>query len=174
MVQAVSYNTEFDFAPAFAGMPADAQITDKISVPCGATAVPFGAVVLSDAATGRSVAPSTANAVPQGIAIHDHNMAGRFLPNVAGAADGYVQYDAIAVMRRGRIWARASGACTKDAVAKYDPATGLWADAGTATFPGARFLTANISIVPVIAGEAAHSIVMVELGDPTVDSIGAS
>lgn len=169
MVQAVSYDTAFDMVPAFAGMIADSMFTDKVSIPCGTTPVLFGAGVFADP-NGRSVAPAalSATVIWQGVAIHDHNLSGRWLPGVTGANDGYVQYDSIAVMKRGRIWARASGACTKDAVAKFDVATGLFADAGTGTVPNARFLTANISIIGVLGTDTPHSIVMVELGDPTV------
>lgn len=172
MVQPVSYDSSFDPIPAYPGLLMDAGFTDKITIPAG-TSHQFGTVVATTAATGRSVMPVGANVV-QGVALHDHSIAGRYLPDVANSNDRYVQYDAISVLRSGRIWARASGACTKDAVAKYDPATGLFADAGSATLPGARFLTANLSVVGVFTGDTPNIVVAVELGDPTIDNIGAS
>ena len=172
MVQPVSYDSNFDFAPAFPGMLADSGFTDKVTIPAGTTHQ-FGTVVAAVNSTGRSVMPVGSNIV-QGVALHDHNLAGRFLPDVANASDRYVQYDAISVIRRGRVWARASGACTKDAVAKYDPATGIFADAGSATLKNAKFLTGNLTIVGITAGDPTSIIVMVELHDPGIDDVGAS
>jgi len=162
MAQPVTFDANFDMYPAMPGMIADSMFTDKVTVPCGATAQPFGTLVASVPATGASVLPIGTNPI-EGIAIHEHLVGGRRV-----AQNGYVQYDAISVMRRGRIWALASGACTKDAVAKYDPATGMFADAGTATAPNAKFLSANLSIPGLLSGEAAVSVVLVELGSPAV------
>lgn len=159
-MQPVTWDANFDYPPAFAGMIADDMVTDKVTVPCGATAQPIGTLVASLVATGVSVLPIGANPI-EGIAIHDHRFAGRVT-----AQDGYVQGDAISVMRRGRIWARASGACTKDAVAKYDPATGIFADAGTATLVNAKFLSAHLTIPGVETGS--QIIVLVELHSPAV------
>lgn len=156
----ITWDANYDFPPAFAGMIADDMVTDKVTVPCGASPVPHGAVVASLATTGVSVLPIGTNPI-EGIAIHDHRFAGRVT-----SQDGYVQGDAIAVMRRGRIWAKATGACTKDAVAKYDPATGLFADAGTATLTNAKFLSANLTIPGVDTGS--QIIVLVELHSPAV------
>lgn len=161
MVQPVTYDATLDMVPAFPGMLADDGFTDKITIPCGATTHAFGTVVATVAATGRSVMPIGTN-VLQGIAIHDHTLSGRH-----PFQDTYVQYDAVSVLARGRIWARASGTCTKDAVAKYDPATGLFADAGSATYPQARFLTGNVTVIGVLASDASSQMVMVELHNPT-------
>jgi hypothetical protein len=161
-MQPITYNATFDMQPAIPGLLADSGFTDKVTVPCGATAQPFGSVVASVAATGISVLPTGTN-VLEGIAIYDATLAGRH-----DAQDGYKQYDGISVLSRGRIWARASGTCTKDAVAKFNPATGVFADAGTVTYPNARFLSANITSVGLLPGEAAEQMVLVELGDPTL------
>jgi hypothetical protein len=158
----VAPDATFELPPAVPGMIADAMFTDKAVVPCGAAATPFGALVASVAATGISVLPIGANPI-EGIAIMDQGIGGR--RTVTGA---YAQYDAMSVMRRGRIWARAGGACTKDAVAKYDPATGLFADAGTGTLAQAKFLSANISIPGVVSTDSAESVVLVELHSPFV------
>lgn len=161
-MQPVTYNATFDMQPAIAGLLADSGFTDKITVPCGATAQPFGTVVAAVATTGISVLPVATN-VLQGIAIYDATLAGRH-----DVQDGYKQFDAISTLRRGRIWARASGTCTKDAVAKFNPATGIFADAGASTYPNARFLSGNITSVALLPGEATEQMVLVELGEPTL------
>lgn len=162
----ITWDSTFDPPPAMPGMIADLAFTDKIVVPCGASPTPFGSVVAYVTATGISALPIGTNPVA-GIAIMDHQVAGR--RTATGAQQtGYVQYDAMSVMRRGRIWARASGACTKDAVAKYDPATGLFADAGTGTLANAKFMSANLSIPGLLSGDAAEIIVLVELHSPVI------
>ena len=164
MAQPVTYDATFEPPPAMPGMIADAMFTDKVVVPCGAAAQPFGTVVASVAATGVSVLPIGANPI-EGVAIASHVHGGR----AGGTPGSYVQYDAMSVMRSGRIWGRASGACTKDAVATYDAATGMFTGAGSpATLPNAKFLTANISIPGILSTDAAESVVLVELHSPAV------
>jgi hypothetical protein len=158
----VTYDPVFDNQPGIPGALYDSGFTDKNGPPCGVSPQPFGTVVAAVAATGISVLPIGAN-ILQGVAVYDAVLAGRH-----DAQNGYKQGDAISVLRRGRIWGRASGACTKDAVAKYDPATGIWADAGSATYPNARFLSGMITGVGLVPGEAAELFVLVELGDPTI------
>jgi len=162
----VTWDSTFDPPPAIPGMIADAMFTDKVVVPCGATAQPFGSAVAYVEATGVSVLPAGTNPIA-GIAIMDHQVAGRRTASGVPQTQ-YQQYDAMSVMRRGRIWARASGACTKGAVAKFDPATGLFADAGTATMAQAKFLSANISIPGMLTTDTAESVVLVELHSPVV------
>lgn len=162
MAQPISYDPLFDLAPGFPGMIADSMFTDKITVANGTAPTPFGTVVATVAATGRSVLPISTNPIA-GVAIHDHNLSGGRI-----SQDTYVQYDAISVMARGRIWARASGTCTKEAVAKFDPATGIFADAGTATLANAKFLSSNITVIGITPGDASSQMVLVELHNPTV------
>ncbi len=164
MATPVTFDPNVDYAPAFAGMIADAMFTDKVTVPCGAAPQPFGTVVASVTATGISALPIGANVI-EGVAIHEQQIGSKR----GAAGDTYTQFDAMSVMKRGRIWARASGACTKDAVAKYDAATGVFADSGAATLPNARFLSANLTIPAVQAGvDAPHQVVLVELHAPNV------
>lgn len=160
----VTFDATFDYAPAFAGMIADAMFTDKIAVPCGAAAQPFGTVVGYVEATGISELPVVPPRIA-GIAIHSQQLGSR-----RTASNGYAQYEAMSVMRVGRIWALASGTCTKGAVAKYTLATGIFADAGAATLARAKFLSGNLT-VPAISGEATHQIVLVELSTPYIDAI---
>lgn len=162
-MQPIAWNPDWQHPPAFAGMLADSMVTDKVTVPCGAAPQPFGTVVASVPASGVSALPIGANSV-EGIAIHEHGTGSRMNAAQQGA---YVQYDAMSVLRRGRIWAKASGACTKDAVAKYDPATGQLADAGTGTLANAKFLTTALT-VPDILGGGSQMIVQVELHSPAV------
>lgn len=171
MVQAVSYDTGFDFVPAFPGMKADAMFTDTVSIPCGSASIGFGCGVFADPVTGRSNTPATGNFI--GAAIHDHNLSGRYLPNVTGANDGYVQYDSIAALRRGRIWARTSGSVTKESAVVTVETTGLTftttaAGASNIAVPHARFLSANLSIIGILAGDSATNTALLELGEPTV------
>lgn len=162
MAVPITFDATTEYAPAFAGMIADAMFTDKVTVPAGTTH-PFGTVIASVTATGVSALPVGTNVI-EGVAIHEQQLGSR-----RGGIDGYVQYDAISVMRRGRVWGRASGACTKDAVAKYDPATGIFADAGTGTLPNARFLSANLTIPAVQAGtDTSHQVVLLEIHAPNV------
>ncbi|EHL99374.1 hypothetical protein HMPREF9946_03136 [Acetobacteraceae bacterium AT-5844] len=149
-------------APGLPGLLYDSGFTDKVTVPCGATAQPFGTLVAYVSATGISVLPIGTNPIV-GVALKDD----------AIASDGYVQYDAMTVVRRGRVWALASGTCTKDAVAKYAPATGVFADAGTATLANAKFLSGNITVPAFGPGGTSVQIVLVELHDPSVDATGA-
>lgn len=162
MAQPITYDPLFDMAPGFPGMIADSMFTDKITVANGASPTPFGTVVATVAATGRSVLPISTNPIA-GVAIHDHNISGRVV-----SQDTYVQYDAISVMARGRIWGRANGTCTKEAVAKYDPATGIFSDAGSATLANAKFLSGNLTIIGITVGDASSQMVLVELHNPTV------
>jgi hypothetical protein len=164
----VTFDATFDYAPAFAGMISDAMFTDKIIVPCGATAQPFGTVVGYVEATGVSELPVVATRIA-GIAIHEHQTGSR-----RTASTGYVQYEAMSVMRRGRIWALANGACTKGAVAKFTLASGIFSDAGAATMPTAKFLSAALTVPAIWPGEPTHQIVLVEMHSPQVDNIGAS
>lgn len=153
-------------APAFAGMLADIQFTSKETNPCGATAIPFGVAATPNASTGV-LAPGGTGA-GAGVAIHDHTVAGVY------QANEYRQYDAVSLLRRGRIWCKASGTCTKGAVAKFNATTGVFGDAEANTMVNARFRTAQVSMSTGLPGDAAATLVLVELHDPAIDNIGAS
>jgi hypothetical protein len=170
MVTAVTYDSGFDLVPGFPGLLYDAGVTDKISVPCGSAAVPFGCAVFADPATGHSATPVTGTFI--GAAIHDHNLSGRY-SSVAGANDTYIQYDAISVLRRGRIWARITGTVVKESVVVTALTTDLSftttaADATHIVVPNARFLSANLSIIGILAGDTANNIAILELHEPTI------
>ncbi len=143
------------------GSTYDSGLGDAVAVPCGATAQPFGTVVGYVEATGISVLPIGANPIA-GIALREHQTGSR------RAHSAWVQYEPIPAKRRGRVWAAASGACTKGAVARFDPATGMFATAGSATYPNAKFLTADRLAEPVVVGDAGERVVLVELHSPAV------
>lgn len=156
-------------APAIPGMLADNMFTDKGTVPCGSSAVQFGTVVATSPTTGISVLPiPTAGTPPaasglQGIAIHDHAYAGSFTQQ-----NGYIQFDAISVLARGRIWALASGTCTRDGPARFDPANGTFSDTGTITYPNAKFITGAINLGSLLSSIPNALIVQVELHAPAL------
>lgn len=152
-------------APAFAGMLADLQFTSKETHPCGTNAVPMG-VVATPAADGKVQAGGTGAGA--GAAIHDHTIAG-----VYGAAE-YRRYDAVSLLRRGRIWLKAAGTCTKGGVVKFSATTGEVSDGGANTLKNARFRTAAVSMANNLPGESAASLVLVEFHDPAIDDVGAS
>ena len=153
--------------PAFAGMLADIQFTSKETHPCGTNPVPFG-VVVTPASDGKVQAGGTG--VGGGVAIHDHTVNGIY------RSEQYRRYDAVSVIRRGRIWCRvtAAGTCTKGAVVKFNATTGEVSDAGANTLKNARFRTAQITANSNLPGEANQLLVLVELHDPAVDDVGAS
>ena len=152
-----------EFEPALPpGSNYDTGFGDTVTVPCGATPQPFGTVVAYVEATGTSVLPTGANPIA-GVAIHEHQAGSR-----RTSRGSYVQFEAIPAKRRGRVWAAASGACTKGAAARFDPATGMFATAGSATYPNAKFLTADRLADPVVVGDAGERVVLVELHSPAV------
>lgn len=150
-------------APAFAGMLADIQFTSKETFPCGANPVPFGVMTTPNASTGITQVGGTG--VGGGVGIHDHIIAAIY------QANEYRQFDAISMIRRGRIWCKASGACTKGAVAKFNATTGVFGDAEANTAVNARFRTANVTMPTGLPGDTSAVLVLVEFHDPAVDAV---
>ena len=144
-------------APAFAGMKADTMVGNTSTYPAK-NDIEFGTVFGLDA-NGYAVLPVGSKA--GGIALHSHT---------AASVDGkWVVGTAVPGFDKGRVWAKAGGACTPGAVAKYDPATGVFSDAGTATLANAEFRSALVSVPGVRAGiDPTESIVLVELHSPRV------
>ena len=151
-----------EFEPALPpGSTYDSGFGDTVAVPCGAAPQPFGTVVAYTESTGVSVLPVGANPIAS-VALREHQTGSR------RAHGNWVQFEATPAKRRGRVWAAASGACTKGAVARFDPATGMFATAGSATYPNAKFLTADRLADPVVVGDAGERVVLVELHSPAV------
>src|SRR3712207_1416106 len=98
----------YEFEPALPpGSNFDTGFGDTVAVPCGATPQPFGTVVAYVEATGVSVLPVGANPIA-GVAIHEQQRGSR-----RAQRGNYVEFEAISAKRCGRVWAAASGACTK-------------------------------------------------------------
>lgn len=150
----------YEMQPAFVGMKADSMFDNVDTFPCGEDDIAFGVVFGHDPTTGKAVLP--VGTLVGGIALHDQV--------IASVHGKYVENTAISGLTRGRVWARAGGACTKGAAAKYDPATGVFSDAGTATYPNARFKGSVVSSGGILPGDPSQSMVLVELHDPSVDA----
>jgi hypothetical protein len=104
------------------GMKAD-SMDDNVDTFAAAAPIPVGVVVSRVAPADMKVQAGGAAMV--GIALHDH---------IIGSRGGYLQYDAVSVLTRGRVWAKVSDATNVEdgTYVHYDPATGMVA-AGTGT-----------------------------------------
>jgi len=153
----------YDMVPAFAGMKADSMVGNTESL-AAAASISFGRVVGRNNA-GQAVLP--VGTTPAGVALHDHTKVGRMLGSPIGApTTGYIAGDAVSVYNKGRVWGEAGGVCTQDAPAKYDPATGIFSDAGTATLPRAIFRTIDYTWPGVLLSDPTQRVVLVELDYP--------
>lgn len=106
---------------AMIGMKAD-SMDDNVDTFAAAAPIPFGVVVSRVAPFDQKVQAGGAAFV--GIAIHDH---------VIGSRGGYLQYDAVSTLTRGRCWAKVKDATNVDdgVYVHYDPATGEVGTTGT-------------------------------------------
>jgi hypothetical protein len=106
---------------AIIGMKAD-SMDDNVDTFAAAAPIPVGVVVSRVAAFDMKVQAGGTAMV--GIALHDH---------IIGSRGGYIQYDAVSVLTRGRVWAKVKDATNvEDGVyVHYDPATGEVGTTGT-------------------------------------------
>lgn len=159
---------QYDMVPAFAGMKADTMY-DHVESFAAKQNIAFGVVVGDDGSVGAVIPVGSA---PAGIALHDPIYANRqfstFVDGVLTVTAAYVANDAVSVLRRGKAWGKAGGVCTMGAVAKYDPATGIFSDAGSATYPNATFRSKDYSWPGILPGDTTQRVVLVELHNPTV------
>lgn len=140
------YENQMD--PAFAGMKADSGFDRVESFPAGTAGLDFGVATGTDA--NGLLVPGTGTKI-RGVSVHSH---------AAGIVGGrYAPTECVSTMTRGLVWGKATGTVTKDAVAKYDPATGIFSDAGSATIPNSIFRSGATAV-------AGGSIVLVELHAP--------
>lgn len=163
------FDPTFDMSPAFPGMLADSGFTDKITLPAN-VAIPFGTAVTKTA--GKAVL----GAVPIGIAIADQALQGIYRGSgLIASFDSYQQYDAVSVLKTGRIWVLVAPTkvCTAEAVAKFDVA-GMATDDGAYTMAHGRFLTTHFSWTSPFPGIGTRRVALVQLADPGIDNIGAS
>lgn len=155
-----------DMVPAFPGMLADNGFTDKVGLPARVT-IAFG-IAVAKLADGGAGLP-TALIAPFGISIADHTMVGIYRP-AAPSVVGYAQYDAVSILRRGRIWMLANGACTADAPLTVNT-SGVASNAGTITMKNARFVTSDFTWNSNVPAIGTQRMVMVELHDPGIDAV---
>lgn len=116
-------------SPAFAGMKADAGL-GRVESYSAETVIPFGVAV----AVGADGVKLGENAI--GVALHSHAVVGE-----------YQKADSVSVMTKGLVWCQASkdGDITDRGTAKYDPATGIFSDAGTAELKNAIFRSGKVN-----------------------------
>ena len=115
---------------AMIGMKAD-SMNDNVDTFAAAAPIPFGVAVGRVAPFDMKVQAGGTAFV--GVAIHDH---------IIGSRGGYLQYDAVSVLTRGRCWVRLNDPLNvADGVyAHFDPATGeFYAAAGG---PGIKMINA--------------------------------
>jgi hypothetical protein len=106
---------------AMIGMKAD-SMDDNVDTFAAAAPIPVGVVVSRVAPFDLKVQAGGTAMV--GIALHDHTI---------GSRGGYIQYDAVSVLTRGRCWVRLSSATNVDdgVYVHYNPADGTCAATGT-------------------------------------------
>lgn len=143
----------YEMPKAFPGMIADMTRGHTETLPCGAVnGLQFGIVVGKVA--GKANLP--VGAAPAGITLHDqvedHNGRG-----------AYRQFSAVSLETRRPVWCRASGVCTEGAVAKYDPTTGIFSDAGSATLTGCTFGSKDSIEAGIMPNDPPFRIVLVKL-----------
>jgi hypothetical protein len=154
-------------APAFIGMKADSMEDNVESFACAAAGgIPFGVVVGRSVANAITIQPGNGVGaqIPVGVSLHDH---------IAGVNGGYLQYDAVSVLTRGRVWARIKSGTVgiADGVsAFFDATTGEFTVSGTGpiAYPHAVYRSAMITI-PVVGMSTYGSglAAIVELHYPT-------
>ncbi|MCQ9124353.1 structural cement protein Gp24 [Rodentibacter caecimuris] len=110
---------------AFAGMKGDSRY-DLVESFAAENEIPFGAVVTQGTTTNQVKLGGTS---PLGIALHSHAVIG-----------GYVQFDAVSVLRKGVAWCvvKDGEAVTAGGAVNFDPVSGKVANTGTA-LPNATF-----------------------------------
>lgn len=154
------YNAPYFFAQAIPGLIADSTDVKNVDTfACGATAIGFGLVCSRNGAASMTVVPG--GALPVGISVHDHLIASR---------GGYIQYDAVSVLSRGRIWAALlnTTGILDGAPVFFDAATGKVNTTGSGTaIPKAVFRSAPASIFDLLGG-AAVNVAIVEFNYPTI------
>lgn len=125
--------------PAIVGMKADSMFDNVDTFACDdEEGIDFGVVVSSE--TTGTIRVKTGGGVEhvRGMALHDH---------IIGSRGGYMKYDAVSTLTRGRLWARVSDPeGIEDGVqVSYDEETGEVAVAGT-KLPNATFRSKAVSL----------------------------
>lgn len=124
---------------ALPGMAADADFSADTRICETAAGIPFGVVVSQGAADKGALIGAAAASNFVGITISDKTIQND------GGADGYNQYDNMAVMYRGTIWVTAGGAVNDGDDVTFNSTTGVLSSiasgAGQLVINGARWMT---------------------------------
>lgn len=129
--------------PAFAGMKGDSMDDNVDTFACGATPFGFGLVVGRTAAAALTV--QAGGATPVGVSLHDH---------LIGSRNSYVQYDAVSVMNRGKVWCQVgtdTANIVDGAYVAFETATGkvVFTPTGNTVLPKAIFRSAPIAVYDI-------------------------
>ena len=161
---------------AFVGMKVDSMDDNVDSYPSGGN-IPFGRVCVFDAPGSRIVIVSPAAVLPgpiAGIALHDHVIgsigAVVGIPALSGWVPGYREYDAVSVLRKGRVWAQVHPALgiagiIPGARVSFEAITGLvtTGTAGTAAIQNARFRSAPYQVPAIWPSSVLGSALIAEV-----------
>jgi hypothetical protein len=120
--------------PGFAGMKADSGDDRVESFAVGIATLGFGLVVASAAAGSDVVGLPGAGSKVRGISLHSHAIPG----------PAYVLHDCVSVMTRGLVWAKVTGAATKDGPVSFQP-DGTVGDAAGTLLPNAVFRSGKVA-----------------------------
>ena len=130
--------------PAFAGMKGDSMDDNVDTFACGAgLLIGFGLVVGRTAPALLTV--QAGGPTPVGISLHDH---------IIGSRNSYVQYDAVSVMNRGKVWCQVADPTNiLDGVyVQYEATTGkvqAGTGAGFNALPKAIFRSSAIAVYDI-------------------------
>lgn len=128
---------------AHAGMPASADFSADTRICETAAGIAFGVAVSQGTSDNEALIGGASAAVFAGVSIVDKSI------NNDGGADGYNQYDNMAVMTRGDIWVTVGGDVTDGGDATFASTTGVLSSAATSgsqfAIAGARWMTTALS-----------------------------
>lgn len=141
--------------PAFAGMKGD-SMDDNVDTFAAGGIIGFGLVVSRTVAAGKIIAAG--GAIPVGVSLHDH---------IIGSRNSYIQYDAVSIMNRGKVWCQVgtdTANIVDGAYVAYETATGkvVFTPTGNTVLPKAVFRSAPIAVYDITYSTTTN-IALVEL-----------
>jgi len=130
--------------PAFAGMKGD-SMDDNVDTFAALSAFGFGLVVSRSATGLKTVIAGGPAPLVVGVSLHDH---------IIGSRNGYIQYDAVSVMNRGKVWCQVAADTANivdGAAVAYEAATGKvqFTPTGMVVLPHAVFRSAAIAVYDI-------------------------
>jgi hypothetical protein len=128
---------------AFAGMKGDSMDDNVDTFACATNPIGFGLVCSRTVAGALTIAQG--GAIPIGVSLHDHTIASR---------GGYIQYDAVSVMNRGKVWCQVgtdTANIVDGAYVAYETATGkvLFTPTGNTVLPKAIFRSGVVAVYDI-------------------------